>query len=321
VTVTEPAPRLKLIGAFASLWVIWGSTYLAIRLAIDTLPPLLMSGVRFLVAGALLLAWVRWRGEPWPSAPQIRAAAIVGALLLLFGNGGVAWAEQFIPSGLAALIVAIVPAWMVLFDWIGGASRPGLPVMLGLALGFLGVGVLVGPEELLGQGSLDPTATLVICGGTIAWALGSIYSRHAPRPRSPRMSTAIQMLWGGLWLTLTGFLSGEHLDFDLAAVTPLSIAAWLYLVVFGSIIAYGAYVYLLQNTEPAKASTYAYVNPVIAVLLGWLVASEPLSSRVLLAVAIIIPAVALIVSFRPGRVSAGSAAGGQGGSSGGASGR
>jgi drug/metabolite transporter (DMT)-like permease len=294
----DAGSRARLLAAFASLWLIWGSTYLAIRLAIETLPPLLMSGVRFLVAGVLLYVWMRRRGEPRPTAPQWRAASLIGALLLLFGNGGVAWAEQTIPSGLAALIVAIVPAWMVLFDWFGGASRPRPAVVGGLALGFVGVGVLVGPEDLFGGTAVDPVGALVICVGTIAWASGSIYSRRAALPQSPQMTTAIQMLWGGGWLVVAGLLTGEAARIDPSGVSLRSAAAWAYLVIFGSIIAYGAYVYLLRHTEPAKASTYAYVNPVIAVLLGWLIADEPMGPRVLIAVAIIIPAVALIVSFR-----------------------
>lgn len=290
--------RARLIAAFAALWTIWGSTYLAIRIAIETLPPFLMSGVRFLVAGALLYAWMRRRGEPNPAAPEWRSGAVIGALLLLCGNGGVAWAEQFIPSGLAALIVAVVPIWMVLFDWIGGAARPRPPVLLGLALGLLGVGVLVGPEDLIGGAPVDPVGTLVISAGTVAWALGSIYSRSAPMPRSPRMSTAIQMLWGGVFLSIAGVATGELGRVEPSAISLRSAAAWLYLVFFGAIIAYSAYVYLLRHTDPAKASTYAYVNPVIAVLLGWALASEPLGPRIMLAVALIIPAVALIVSFR-----------------------
>jgi drug/metabolite transporter (DMT)-like permease len=294
----EPGAGTRLIASFAALWIIWGSTYLAIRVAIETLPPFLMSGVRFLVAGAMLYAWMRRRGEPVPTAPQWRAAAVIGGLLLLCGNGGVAWAEQYIPSGLAALIVAVVPIWMVLFDWIGGAARPRRAVIAGLALGFLGVGVLVGPEDLVVGSPVDPIATTVIVGGTIAWALGSIYSRGAPMPGSPRMSTAIQMLCGGALLTVAGALTGELGRVDLASVSLRSAAAWSYLVIFGSIVAYNAYVYLLRHTEPAKASTYAYVNPVIAVLLGWALLGEPLGPRVMLAVAMIIPAVAMIVSFR-----------------------
>lgn len=294
----EPAPRTLLLAAFAALYVIWGSTYLAIRLAIDTLPPLLMSGARFIVAGGLLYVFVRWRGEPRPLGEHWRSAVVVGMTLLLFGNGGVAWGEQTVPSGLAALLVAVVPAWMVLFDWMARGLRPRPPVLAGLLLGFVGVAILVGPEDLLGGGSVDPLGAAVISLGTVAWAFGSIYSRSAPLPRSPLMSTALQMLVGGVWLLLGGVLLGEPARFDPAAVTATSVLAWVYLVLVGAIVGFSAYIYLLRHTEPAKASTYAYVNPVIAVLLGWLVADEQLSPRVWFAVLAIVPAVALIVSFR-----------------------
>lgn len=294
----EEASRARLLTAFAALYVIWGSTYLAIRVAIDTLPPLLMSGARFVVAGALLYAFMRWRGEPAPTLRHWRSGAVVGATLLLLGNGGVAWAEQTVPSGLAALLVAIVPGWMVLFDWMARGIRPRPPVFAGLLLGFAGVAVLVGPEDLLGGGSVDPAGAAAIFLGTIAWAFGSIYSRSAPLPRSPLMSTAVQMLVGGVWLGLAGGLLGEAADFEFGALTTASVLAWVYLVLIGAIVGFSAYIYLLRHTDAAKASTYAYVNPVIAVLLGWLLAGEPMNERVLLAVLVIVPAVALIVSFR-----------------------
>lgn len=297
----DTAPRATLLAAFAALYVVWGSTYLAIRLAIDTLPPLLMSSARFLVAGGLLYGFMRWRGEPRPRPEYWRSAAVVGMTLLLFGNGGVALAEQTVPSGLAALLVAIVPGWMVLFDWMARGLRPRPPVLAGLLLGFVGVAILVGPEDLLGGGSVDPFGAAILNIGTIAWAWGSIYSRSAPLPRSPLLSTAMQMLAGGMWLLLGSLLLGEPATFDPAAVTTRSLLAWLYLVLIGAIVGFSAYIYLLRHTEPAKASTYAYVNPVIAVLLGWMVAGEPMSPRVLLAVVAIVPAVALIVSFRQRR--------------------
>lgn len=298
----DPLPsgttRLRVILAAGAVWLIWGSTYLAIRFAIETLPPFLMSGVRFLAAGGIVLAVLRWRGTPAPTASHWRSATIVGALLLLCGNGAVVWAERSVPSGLVALTAAIVPAWMSLFDWISGGPRPTAPLVAGLALGFLGVGILMTPDDLLGRGAVDPLAALVVIGGSMAWAAGSIHARSVPLPPTPLMSTALQMICGGAWLLAAGLLSGELADLHPAAVTSRSLLAWGYLMIFGSIVAFSAYVYLLRHTEPAKASTYAFVNPVIAVLLGWALAGEPLNRRVGLAVAAIVPAVALIVTFR-----------------------
>lgn len=298
-TRSDEASTPGIVLATAALWSIWGSTYLAIRFAVEALPPLLMSGIRFLVAGSLLFAVQRLRGQPAPTRLHWRNAAIVGALLLLCGNGAVAWVEQWVPSGLVALTVAMVPAWMTLFDWLAGGPRPTPPLLVGLLLGFVGVGVLMGPDDLLGHASIDPRSAAVVVGGSIAWAWGSIYSRAARRPRSPLMSTAMQMLCGGASLTLAGLAVGEAGRLDPGRIDTGSLIAWGYLVVFGSLIAFSAYVYLLHATEPAKASTYAYVNPVIAVILGWALAGEPLNARIGLALAAIVPGVALIVTFRP----------------------
>lgn len=284
--------------ATAAVWSIWGSTYLAIRFAVESLPPLLMSGFRFLVAGGILFAVRRLRGDPAPPRLHWRNAAIVGTLLLLCGNGAVAWVEQWVPSGLVALTVAMVPAWMTLFDWLAGGPRPTAPLVGGLLLGFVGVGVLMTPRDVLGRGAIDPLSAAVVIGGSIAWAWGSIYSRAASRPRSPLMGTSLQMICGGAALVIAGLALGEAGRFEPEAVTGTAVLAWAYLVVFGSLVAFSAYVWLLHATEPAKASTYAYVNPVIAVLLGWALAGEPLNVRVGLALAAIIPAVALIITFR-----------------------
>lgn len=293
--------RFRLLASFLAVYVIWGSTYLAIRFAIETLPPFIMAGARFVVAGAILFLWAWWRGAPTPTRANWIAAAVVGALLLVGGNGGVVWAEQRVASGLTALLVATEPAWVVVFDWLRpGGQRPGFLVVAGLLAGFAGVGLLVSPSDFIGGGQVDPAGAIVLMLATVAWAAGSLYTaRGAPLPRSPMMATGMQMLAGGTFLFLLGTASGEWGRLDIAAVSLKSVLALLYLLVFGAIVGFTAYVYLLRNTTPARASTYAYVNPGIAVLLGWLFAGETLSPRVLLATLTIIAAVALITRQQP----------------------
>ncbi len=293
--------RATLVSAFAAVYVIWGSTYLAIRLAIDTLPPFLMAGVRFVIAGGVLYAVARALGARRPERLHWRSAAIIGGLLLLGGNGGVVWAEQTVPSGLTALIVAIVPLWMVLLDWLRGTgSRPGLGVAAGLLLGFLGVGVLVGPGGLGGGERIDPIGAAVVVLASLLWAIGSLYSRRAELPASQTLATGMEMFAGGVLLLVVAASTGELGRFDPSAVSARSVWALAYLIVFGAIVAFSAYVWLLQKTTPARAATYAYVNPVVAVVLGWALASEPLSPRIVVAGAMIVAAVVLIVG-RPVR--------------------
>lgn len=289
--------RTSVLSAFAALYTIWGSTYLAIRYAVMTIPPFLLGGVRFLIAGSLLYGWTRWRGTPKPSRAEWRAALVTGVLLLVGGNGAVIWAEQHVPSGLAALIVAIVPLWMVVLDWLRPrGTRPAPAVFLGLALGLVGLALLIGPDAFAGESStrLDVGASLVLVVGSLLWALGSIYSRYAPRSDSAIMTTGMQMLTGGAAFVVVSLLAGEPRHFSFANLTTASMAGFLYLVTFGSLLGFTAYIYLLGATTPAKASTYAYVNPVVAVFLGWAVAGEPLTPRMLVAAAIILGAVALI---------------------------
>ncbi|MFP4623381.1 MAG: drug/metabolite exporter YedA [Gemmatimonadota bacterium] len=292
----DPEPSRTQVGlALGAVYVIWGSTYLAIRFAVETLPPFLMAGTRFVVAGALLYAWRRAVGFPRPTARQWRAAAVVGALMLLGGNGGVVWAEQWLESGTAALIVATVPFWMVLLDWLRpGGSAPRASVWMGLLVGFAGVAILLGEPRL---GPREVTAGLVILMSTVAWAVGSLYSRTAALP-APLLATAMQMLAGGAFLLLAGLLAGEPGTMDPATFSSRSVLALLYLIVFGSLISYSAYVWLLRVTAPALASTYAYVNPVVAVILGWLLAGERMSPRIVLACLIIVGSVALITNTR-----------------------
>jgi drug/metabolite transporter (DMT)-like permease len=291
------AHRSHVIAAFAALYTIWGSTYLAIHYAVETIPPFLMGGTRFVISGLILYLFARQRGAVAPTRPQWRAATITGILLLVGGNGAVIWSEQHVASGLVALIVAIVPLWMVALDWLRpGGTRPGRAVFLGLALGLVGLVLLIGPEAIAPRGAsrIDVRAALVPVVGSLLWALGSIFSRYAPRPSSAQLTTGMQMLAGGAAFLVVSVLAGEPRHFSLAAVTTPSWLGYLYLVTFGSLLGFTAYIYLLGATTPAKASTYAYVNPVVAVILGWAVVGEPLTPRMLAAAAIILGAVALI---------------------------
>jgi drug/metabolite transporter (DMT)-like permease len=292
--VAVSAPRGKVIAAFIAVYLIWGSTYLGIRFAIETIPPFLLSAVRFSLAGLILLTVAKVRGAPNATPPQFRAAAIVGSLLML-GNALVGVAEERIPSGVAALLVAMSPLFMVLLEWIRpGGRKPTLLVVIGLLIGLGGVGALVGPGSLAGGGRIDLLGAGTILFGCLAWSSGSIYSRHAPHPSSALMMTAIQMLVGGVFVGLIGAVRGELATFHLAAVSLRSILAWAYLLIFGSLIAFTAYVYILRVSTPARVATYAYVNPVVAVILGWLIAGAGISGRMVVSAAIIITGVALI---------------------------
>jgi drug/metabolite transporter (DMT)-like permease len=297
--------RARLLVAFAAVYTVWGSTYLAIRFAVETLPPLLMAGARFVIAGAILLLWARLREPSGPTRRDWTTGLVSGALLLLGGNGAVVWAEQRVPSGIAALLVAVVPLWMVLLDWLRpGGRRPATAVFAGLGLGLVGLGLLVGPDALHGGGDISPIGAAVLMVGSFSWAVGSLYTKRAPRPSSANRGTATQMVAGGLCLLLAGAAMGEPSRLDLAHVSSRSLLGFLYLVTFGSLIGFTAYVYLLAHTTAARASTYAYVNPVVAVALGWAVANEPVTSRTLLAAAVILAGVAIITVARDRPVSA-----------------
>lgn len=294
-----PPPRWKVVSAFAIVYVIWGSTYLAIRFAIETLPPFLMASGRFLVAGVLMWLWAKRRGAGRPTRRQVGAAAAVGALLLMGGNGGVVWAEQRIDSGLAALLVATVPLWVVTIEWLlPGGRRPRLALALGVAGGLAGIVLLVGPAELAGAERMDLAGAGAVVAASLLWSIGSLYAARADLPSSPRLATGLEMLFGGVGLLVAGALTGEFARLDLAAVSATSWAAVAYLVVFGSLVAFSAYVWLLRAAPPSKVATYAYVNPVVALLLGWALAGEDLTARTLLAAAVILASVMLIVTYR-----------------------
>lgn len=291
---------ILLLAAFGAVYFIWGSTYLGIKYAIETLPPLSMAGTRFLIAGTLLCLWSRLRGESAggsfsrSSWPHWRTAIIVGVLLFLFGNGGVTWAERHIASSLAALLVATEPLWIVLLNWFRpGGERPTIQTALGLVVGFVGVWLLITPA-----GNETSRASIigvfVVLGAGFAWSIGSLYSVHAPRPRSPVLASGMQMLAGGVLLLAAGLLTGEWAGFDVRSVSLRSILAFAYLIFFGSIIAFTAYSWLLQTVGPARTATYAYVNPMVAVILGWALAGETMTPRTVAAAAIIVASVGLI---------------------------
>lgn len=298
-TIEASSPSTRVALALGTLYLAWGGTYLAIRFAIETIPPLLMAGTRFLLAGFVLYAVLRLTGTGRPRPAHWRSTAVVGACLLLGGNGAVSWAEQRVPSGLAALLVAMAPSWMVLLDWLRpNGVRPGRRVVLGLLVGLAGIGVLVGPADFLGGRHVDPVGASVLLVGSMVWAFGSIYARQADLPASTLLATAMEMIVGGALLWGTGLMTGEWRHFDLSTISGKSLGGFVYLVVFGSWVGFSVYLWLLKSTTAARVATYAYVNPIVAVLLGWLVAGEPLTPRVGVAAACITAAVILITTDR-----------------------
>jgi len=300
-------PRARILAAFIAVYIVWGSTYLAIRYAVQTIPPFVMVGTRFIVSGVILYAWARWRGSPRPTSAQWKDATVTGALMLCCGNGAVSWAEQRVPSGIASLLVAVVPLWMVLVDWLRPrGERPRAVVVIGVIVGLVGLAVLVGPASLSGKGEVDSAGAIVLILGSLAWAAGSVFNRHGSRPDSAAMSTGLQMIGGSIALLLLGVMRGELAQLHVREISAASWAGWIYLVTFGSLVGFTAYIYLLQTVSPAKASTYAYVNPLVAVLLGWAIAGESVTVRSLGAAAIILAGVAMItISQSPSYVDSG----------------
>lgn len=296
---TAPATRTQILAAFASIYLIWGSTYLAIMYAVETIPPFIMGGARFTVSGALLYAWARYRGAPRPSARHWRNALIAGGFLLLGGNGAVVWAEQYVPSGLTALLVSILPFWLVIIEWVRPPRRrPHRAVLFGLIIGFIGIVVLVGPGNIGGHGDVRPIGALVLILGSLSWAIGSFFSRDADLPQSGLLTTGMEMLGGGALMLIVGAVTGELSNFDVHHVSRPSAIGLAYLITFGSLLGFTSYIWLLDKVSPARLGTYAYVNPVVAVILGWAIASERLSLRTAVAAAIVICAVALITTAR-----------------------
>jgi drug/metabolite transporter (DMT)-like permease len=293
-------PRVALIiAAFASIYVIWGSTYLAIRFAIESIPPLFMAGVRFLLAGVVLYAWMMVSSRERPTRRHWRGATIAGVSMLAAGNGGVVIAEQWVPSGVTAVLVACVPLWMVLFDFLFfSRSRPSGRAQVGLLVGFGGVAVLAGTPAVGVAGWRLVVGVALLLGGCASWAAGSLYLRKIESPSHPLLWVAMQMIMGGAALSLAAVVVGELPDVHPSQFTGRSLVALLYLIVFGSLIAYSAYVWLLRVATPARVGTYAYVNPVIALFLGWALADEPIGLGSILGASIILGSVVVIVSER-----------------------
>lgn len=283
------------------IYVVWGSTYLAIRFGLESIPPFVMSGLRYALAGAILFVAAKARGAPrvtpWDFAPAFTG----GALLLLCGNGGVVWAEQRVSSGLAALLVATEPLFIVFLQALPPElHRPDARAIAGVVLGLAGVAVLLGPEPVAGRRP-DLAGTAAVLFAAFAWALGSVLSRRFRPPGSPLQAAALQMLAGGALLLALSGIAGEWSRFSPALVTPRSAAALAYLLVFGSLLGFTVYVWLLRAASPALVSTYAFVNPAVAMFLGWLLADEPLAPRTLLAAVLIVGAVVLITRAEFGR--------------------
>lgn len=300
VVIAPPAPsphpsRSALILAFAAIYLIWGSTYLGIRVAVESMPPFLMAAVRFLVAGGALFAFLKLRGAAWPTLAQWRSNAIIGTFLLLGGNGLVVWAEQTVPSGVAALLIGVGPLFIVLTEWAWpGGRRPGLVTTGALLLGFAGVTWLAAPWESAAAGGVDPAGAAAVIVACISWAIGSIYSRHNRHGADIFLASSLQMLGGGAALMLVALLHGDFRALNFDAISVRAWAAFLYLVVIGSLVGFSTFVWLMKNTTPARAATYAYVNPIVAVFLGWLLLDEAIGPRTIAATIVIITSVVII---------------------------
>lgn len=289
-------PTLLLV-CFAIVYIVWGSTFYAIRIGIESFPPYLLAGFRYLFAGMAFYPVLRIRTGEKPTVRQWTTTLVAGALLFCVGNGTVSWSEQRVPSGIAALLVATVSLWMVLVDWLRpGGVRPPPRVIAGFILGFAGMALLVGPKHLGNSNRIDPFGAFALVAASLAWAAGSIYMRHHPLPRSPLLGAGMQMLCGGVLLCLTSIAIGETKNFHFADVTLRSWLALLYLTGFGTAMGFSAYAYLLRHSTASRVATYAFVNPVVALFLGWLLAAEPLTLRTALASGIILTAVLLVIT-------------------------
>ena len=283
--------------AFAAVYTVWGSTYLAIRIGIESFPPLILAGLRHITVGVFLYPIFRRKTRIRPTAANWRTAVVTGALLLFVGNGGVSWAELTVPSGIAALLVATVSLWLVIMDWLRpGGVKPAPRVVMGLLMGFAGLALLVGPTHLGGSERVDPRGAAVLVVASLAWACGSLYSKHGGMPSSPMLSVAMQSFAGGVILLIAGLVTGEFHVLQLGAISLRSWLALAYLIVFGSGIGFSAYIYILHKSTAARVGTYAFVNPVVALFLGWLIAGETITMRTVIAAAVILTAVILVIT-------------------------
>ncbi len=288
--------KTKIWVALLALYIVWGSTYLGIKFAIETIPPFFHAAVRFLISGIILVVWQKSAGQPMPTRKQWISSGIVGTMLLLGGNGLVAWAEQFIPSGIAALIIGSSPIFLVMAEAIRpGGVKPNWQAIVGILIGFVGIFILVGPSNISGSTTkLNPLGLAALLSAELFWATGSIYSKKADLPKSSLMSTGAQMLVGSVSLLIVSLLTGELSKWDPSGVSMRSIYGLLYLIFVGSLVGFVSYGWLLQNAPISLVATYAYVNPIVAVILGSLFAAEKLEPHIWLATAIIIGSVMFI---------------------------
>ena len=284
-----------------ALYIVWGSTYLGIKVSIETIPPFFHAAVRFLISGMILVVWQRSAGHQMPTRKQWVSAGIIGTFLLLGGNGLVAWAEQFIPSGIAALIIGSMPMFLVIGEAIRpNGVKPTWQGIVGLLVGFAGIFILVGPSEISGSTEkLNPLGVIALLSACLFWATGSLYSKTADLPKSSLINTGAQMLVGSVSLLIVSLISGELNGWDVSAVSTRSLVGLAYLIFIGSLVGFVSYGWLLQNAPISLVSTYAYVNPIVAVLLGVWFANEALEPRIWLATAIIIGSVIFINSTKP----------------------
>jgi len=288
--------RTRLVLALLAVWVLWGSTYYAIGVAVEVLPPFLMAGTRFVFAGVLLTGFALLRGDALPRREHVLPAFISGALLMLCSNGLVCWAETRVESSIASLVVSCVPLWMLLFDWMRPRGvRPTALGLVGVAVGIGGVALLSAPDP---EHPIDGLGVAALLGATISWSIGSLYSRGARQPASQRLATGMQMLAGGLLQVLAGLAFGEASRVDMDLVELRHVMSWLWLVGAGSLLGFSAYLWLLKHTSPAVATSYAFVNPLVALTLGAVLGGEILSQRAWVASAIIVGAVAIVVAGR-----------------------
>ena len=295
--------KTKIWTALIAIYLVWGSTYLAIHFAVETIPPFLQAGIRFLISGAILIFWRRAMGDDLPTRSQWRSVAIVGILLLLGGNGMVSFGEQYVPSGIAALIVGTIPIWLVLIEALRpGGVKPTWQAIVGLLTGLVGIYLLIGPSSFGGSLQFNAVGIAALLAAAVLWSIGSIYSRTADVPSSTLMMTGGEMITGSMALLVVSAATGEWQTFDLSQVALHSWLGLLYLILIGSLVGFVSYGWLLRNAPVSLVATYPYVNPVVAVFLGNLLAQEPLTSRTLLAAGIIIGSVVFINSARQPKV-------------------
>jgi drug/metabolite transporter (DMT)-like permease len=295
VTPTRTAPaRWLILTAFAAIYLVWGSSYLGIHFALETMPPFFMAGLRFVLAGVLLIGWALLRGAPFPTLKQWRSATIVGFMLFVLNNSLIVFAEkEGVPTGVVALLIATTPIWIVIINAVQG-QKPTRGVVGGIVLGFIGIALLIGPAKLASGADFDPLWALGVVAAALFWALGSMYARRAPLPASSPLSTGMQLLTGGLMQLILSAGTGELAIVDMASFSAKSWLSVVYLVIFASIIGFTAFVWLMRVCPPEQVSTYAYVNPVIAVFLGWALAGETLTPLTLLAATVIVASVVMI---------------------------